>query len=441
MVQERNAASIAVDEGAMEETSLSALRNRSLTVALALLLLLVTKGPLFHLRLEAAPVTMDFIDDPWVQAASVSVSMLVIILAWPARRAVLRDPLVPLVFALFSAVLVSSTLWSVTWSRTLEQAAMFVLGTVAALLAGVRLGRFPVLVALWFALQVGIAASLFADLRSWPLALDRNGDLAGIYFNRNSLGPVALLGAVSSVVLAVAIVQYRSGRYIAVVLGVVFAIDASVWWRSGSLTPLFSVVGATVVVVIVMLFVPGSSQRPRRGLGVALGSIAVVGLVGVAAAWSRFADAFGRSTTLSGRTTIWDVVMDFVADRPVQGWGFLAIWRQPEILIALTERDRLVYEAHSGYLEVLLGAGVVGFVALLAVVGVVVARSASAMYSNQNVFTLFAFWLVVYAALVNLGETYVGANLLPWTLLTIVAGQSMRTLDVTERQSDRRSAP
>jgi O-antigen ligase len=439
MVQASNAVLCAVDERASAGASSLGWRDRWLTLALALLFLSVTKGPLFRLRLEAAPVTVDFIDDPWVQGASVSVSLVVIVLAWPARRRAAQDRAVVTVYTVLSVVLVASTLWSVTWSRTLEQATMFVLGTVAALLAGARLGRVPVLLALWSALQVGIAASLFADLRSWPLTLDRNGDLAGIYFNRNSLGPVALLGAISSVVLAVALIRRRSGPVLAVVLVVVGVVDATVWWRSGSLTPLVSVVGATCVVAIAALFVPGPSQRPRRWLGVVLGSLVAMSLIGVVAAWSRLADVFGRSTTLSGRTTIWDVVLDFVADRPVQGWGFMAVWRQPEILNALTERDRLVYEAHSGYLEVLLGVGVIGLVSLLAVVGVVAARSATNMFSSPTVLTVFAFWAVAYAVLVNLGETYVGANLLPWTLMTVIAGQSLRTPRVIEPPLDNRS--
>lgn len=401
-------------------------RDRFLAVALAVFFVLVTKGPLFRLRFELAPVTVDFIDDPWVQAASLSSALIVVALGWPAWPRILRDRPVIVAFAVFSAVLVASTLWSVTWSRTAEQTIMFVLGTAAALVAGARLGRVPVLLALWSAMQFGILASLLADVRSWPLAVDYNGDLAGVYFNRNSLGPVALLGAISSVVLAVAVCRGRNGRALAVVLGGVAVLDGSVWWRSGSLTPVVAAVAASCVVAIAVLFVRGPHERRRRRWGVALGSVAVVSLVAAIAAWPRLADSFDRSTTLSGRTTIWDVVLDFVAERPVQGWGFMAVWRQSEILVVLTERDELVYEAHSGYLEVLLGAGLMGLVALLVVVGVVAARSASAMYSAPNVLTVFAFWLVVYAALVNIGETYVGANLLPWVLLAVVAGQSIR---------------
>ena len=426
MVPASNMAPRSVDEPALGGTSPTSWRDRSLAVALALLLLLVTKGPLFRLRLEAAPVTMDFIDDPWVQAASVSVSLLVIVLAWPARRRVAQDRPVVIVFAVLSAVLVASTLWSVTWPRTVEQTGMFVLGTIAALLAGARLGRLPTLVALWSAMQVGVAASVFAYVRSWPLVTDLNGDLAGVYFNRNSLGPVAVLATISSGVLAVALIRRPRGRQLAVALLAVGAVDAAVWWRSGSLTPAVAAVAATCVVVIVSQFVPGPNlaRRRRLGIGLSVGGLAVV--VGAVLAWPLLADSLGRSTKLSGRTTIWDVVLDFVSERPLQGWGFMAVWRQPEIIAVLTAKDELVYEAHSGYLEVLLGAGVIGLASLLAVVGVVIARTGAALWSAPNVLTRFAFGVVVYAALVNLGETYVGANLLPWTLLTLMAGQSLR---------------
>jgi hypothetical protein len=54
---------------------------------------------------------------------------------------------------------------------------------------------------------------------------------------------------------------------------------------------------------------------------------------------------------------------------------------------------------------------------------------------------VFAVWLVAYVVLVNLGETYVGANLLPWTVMTVVAGQSLRASKGTETKPDSRSAP
>lgn len=65
--------------------------------------------------------------------------------------------------------------------------------------------------------------------------------------------------------------------------------------------------------------------------------------------------ALGRSETLTGRTEIWATLRPFVERRPILGYGFGGFWTQ-------TTQDVVygVNEAHSGYLNVTLGLGVVG---------------------------------------------------------------------------------
>src|SRR5690606_17946346 len=106
--------------------------------------------------------------------------------------------------------------------------------------------------------------------------------------------------------------------------------------------------------------------------------------------------------TFTGRTEIWDVVLDFVGDRPLHGWGFMAVWRKPAIIEELDTRyDREVYEAHSGYMEVLLGVGVVGLIALVVVVVIAGHRTATVALGRPTILTLWSFGLVVYAVAVN----------------------------------------
>jgi exopolysaccharide production protein ExoQ len=427
MVEIESVVGLPTDElsGAVAASTHRSPREWAAAVALGLMFLMVTKGPVYRIRFEAAPVAGDFIDDAWVQVAFVTIAAIVIALAWPGSRRLVQDRLVAGAFGAFLLILMASSLWSVVTTRTVEQTGMLFLGTTAALLAGAYVRRLDVLVAVWSAAQIGVTASLFADMREWPLAIDHNGDLAGIYFNRNSLGPVAVLGVVASLVLAVECWQRRSVRAIPALLVAVAFLDAVVWWRSGSLTPVFALVVASAVLVLVALFLPGHNAGMRRRLGAVLAALSVAGIGAVVVAWSTVADSLDRSTTFSGRTTIWDVVLDFVGDRPLQGWGFMAVWRRPEIIEALDARDRVVFEAHSGYLEVLLGVGVVGLLALIVVFGVSIARAGTALWRRRDVLAVFAFYMVLYAPVVNLGETYVGANLLPWILMSVMAAQSI----------------
>ncbi|TVR21812.1 MAG: hypothetical protein EA389_14355 [Ilumatobacter sp.] len=389
---------------------------------------MVTKGPVFRIRFEAAPFTGDFIDDRWVQGAFVVGALVVIALCLPAITTLRIDPLVLVTLAAVVGLITVSGLWSVDSARTVEQGAMMAVGTVAALLAGASLSRLGLVTALAVAMHAGVVASLFSYWRDWPLAIDHNGDLAGVYFNRNSLGPVAVLAAATAVALAVHTARARRWGVV-VLLGLVAVIDLWVWWLSGSLTPVFGLVVALTAVGLLALTLPGPRARMRRRIAVVAGSgvtlVVVVGVISSGAIASRL----DRSPTLSGRTEIWDVVLQFVGERPIQGWGFMAVWTRPEIIDALAEQyGREVYEAHSGFMEVLLGVGIIGLVALVVAVGVMLGRVGTVTWRTPDALGVFLFGAAVYAVAVNLGETMVGANLLPWILLTAITGRALAEL-------------
>ena len=61
-------------------------REWAAVVALGVMFFMVTKGPVFRIRLEAAPLNGDFVDDPWVQMAFVAIGATVMVLCWPAAR-------------------------------------------------------------------------------------------------------------------------------------------------------------------------------------------------------------------------------------------------------------------------------------------------------------------------------------------------------------------
>ena len=48
---------------------------------------MVTKGPVFWIRFEWAPIGSDFIDDIWVQTSFVAASALLLAVCWPRSPA------------------------------------------------------------------------------------------------------------------------------------------------------------------------------------------------------------------------------------------------------------------------------------------------------------------------------------------------------------------
>ena len=137
----------------------------------------------------------------------------------------------------------------------------------------------------------------------------------------------------------------------------------------------------------------------------------------VAVVWREaFAELIGRDATFTGRTSTWGLVVDTWIRRPIVGFGYFAGWFDPELRSGLREIGYNHWEAHNGYLEVLLGAGVLG-VSVLAWFIVEVARSLWRSADHE----WSPFWLaaVVFAAVSNIGETNIGPNRLAWSVLVI----------------------
>ena len=300
-------------------------RQKIAAVGLCWFLFALTKGPVFWVRRELAPITVDFIDDARVQVVFAASALAVIVLAWPARVRLWRDPLVTLAFASFVVLVLLSTAWSVSPRRTIEQGVMLALCTAAGLLAGAYLDRVHCLVALWAAMHAGVVLSYWAWVRNWVLAVGDNGDLAGIYFNRNSLGPVALLALLTSGVLIAVLLRRSRHRWMVPPLCLLASFDALLWWRSGSLTAAMAAAFGGAVLAVWWV-ARRLGHRDRTMTTIAFGLIALLLIV---AERTTGLSALHRSSTFSGRTVIWEYVLDLVGERPIQGWGFMGVWLQP----------------------------------------------------------------------------------------------------------------
>lgn len=70
----------------------------------------------------------------------------------------------------------------------------------------------------------------------------------------------------------------------------------------------------------------------------------------------------GREETLTGRTDIWQLVLEVASHNPILGVGFGGFWGLEDDVTS----EHGVKQSHNGYLEVYLQVGIVGIVALFA---------------------------------------------------------------------------
>jgi O-antigen ligase len=80
----------------------------------------------------------------------------------------------------------------------------------------------------------------------------------------------------------------------------------------------------------------------------------------------------GRDATFTGRTYIWPIVQNAIWQNPLLGFGYFAA--TADFMRPLLVGQLGAAHAHDGYLDVLLGTGIVGLVSLLFCIGLVLVR-------------------------------------------------------------------
>jgi exopolysaccharide production protein ExoQ len=160
------------------------------------------------------------------------------------------------------------------------------------------------------------------------------------------------------------------------------------WWMAGagaavSLTCLINSRSSTSIMnaafsctlMVMLMRPPVGMRRYLKYMVIAfvaallLYSLAVLNLVpGSGLLLSPITALTGKDQTFSGRTNIWAIVNEHIAQRPMLGSGYGAYWVQLPGSPSMEMVARLYFyptEAHNGYLDVINDLGVVGALCLL----------------------------------------------------------------------------
>lgn len=125
---------------------------------------------------------------------------------------------------------------------------------------------------------------------------------------------------------------------------------------------------------------------------------------GTVDSWLQY--LLGRDSTLTGRTPLWEAILEAVRQHPILGAGYDGFWvagnAQAEYLIESVGWD--AYHAHNGYLEVLNTIGVVG-AALLAITLLQSVFWAWRYYERDHTLGLCFFLLLLWLLISNLTKS------------------------------------
>jgi O-antigen ligase len=213
------------------------------------------------------------------------------------------------------------------------------------------------------------------------------------------------------------------------------AVLADLWLISGTgaLTPLFGLAAGLMLAVVAIIgrrAVGPDGRWPADGRLVS-GFVGLVLLVAGAVAWftrGTWLPWVGRTSDLTGRTAMWDVAFDWFGRRPIVGQGYLGAWSDPAFTAQmLAERGEVLGSTHNTFIEVLLGAGLIGAGLILALFALIWVHAGNRALVGVGWVAAWPLAALGFLIVENLAETLWVAGQLSVVLLGALAVVSTAT--------------
>lgn len=178
------------------------------------------------------------------------------------------------------------------------------------------------------------------------------GQWRGVFTHKNHLGAAASIGLFTFVFfrrLMEVPFGFRLMCIIAAITCLIFAKSAGSW----------------VALCVMLVYYWLIRAVPASGNVLLLVIFGVSGLAYTAFIFfgADLVAVVGRDATLTGRTGIWPIVLDAIWQKPLLGFGYYAAAQ--DFMGPILDASVGVRYSHNGYLDILLGTGIVGLVSLL----------------------------------------------------------------------------
>lgn len=264
----------------------------------------------------------------------------------------------PLAFAIYICL---SVFWSDapgTTSRTaIQYCSHIACAYIAARTVSVRTLTIGSLVGIFLVLLYSLKVGAY----SYDI-LDGTYNFVGAFSSKNQIGFVASLGIYFCIIF---LAFLRRGRMSLFLTAPVVVLSAYMLFVAHSATSTASI-PAVLALVSLLAMTKKLSLRYRRVIFlVGAGGLVVVTVVAFAGLLDFVLGAFGKDSTLTGRTYLWDQGWNAAQQAPILGVGYAAYWVQG---FAEAERlwnefyitTRAGFHFHNTYIEALVELGYVG---------------------------------------------------------------------------------
>lgn len=311
---------------------------------------------------------------------------------------------------------------SIGWTPSIQSTLIYTGASICTIACALFTASVPTREECLVGLMRGFKISAFSSL-AIGLALPEigimggihtNGALIGIYPHRNVLAGVIAFG----LVFAFAYPRLL-GRW-ALTKVAWLGLFSVVLFMAGSSTAILAVflaISTSIVVLALrnMGFRSASLPFVMGGLIIALGVAVAVSQL------PRITELLGRTSTLSGRTTIWSGVLEAARDHPLLGAGWGAAW-QEDVSVSATVRAYTSYsvtDAHNGYLDVLVQLGFLGLACFLIFFTATIVRALNYALRGTTFGSLWPITTLTLLAIVNFSESR-AHEFLGWFLIILL---------------------
>ncbi|MEM7076244.1 MAG: O-antigen ligase family protein [Pseudomonadota bacterium] len=267
----------------------------------------------------------------------------------------------------FPVVAALSTVWSVAPGASAYAAMQLFMTYMAGFWIGWRYRPKDIAIIVLLALSpliflslVNWATGVFGEVYSY------SGGLLGVFNHKNILGRMSLLLGI----VAIALLASRPSKFTGAVFpGCVLVLSGCALFLSKSATSTIVMLSATVVfVALTQRRYSNSVRLLMLGLGI-LAVAAVIVSIG-SGGFDPIQDTlgtFGKSSTLTGRTKLWDFGVQEVSRQPWLGVGFKAYWDNGTSLAVDHIRRSFtdsIFSFHNFILDIWLYLGIPGLIAI-----------------------------------------------------------------------------
>lgn len=323
----------------------------------------------------------------------------------------------------FLLALVGITLCSILWSAapevTLRRNVALAGTTMIGFYLAMRYSLSELLRLLAWAMGLAALLSLAFAVALPSYGIDNHSvgaDWQGIYGGgKNVLGRNMSLGALVFLLLALSVRRYRWLAWSG------FGVSVVVLLASNSVTSWIT------LLIVAALLLPYAALRWRYTLALPC-LLAALAVAVIAAVWLQgnvgdLLAAFGRDSTLTGRTDIWPAVLEMIRERPWLGYGYGGFWLgwEGESANIWHWTSHQSVHAHNGFLEVWLNLGLLGLSVFVLGFLVAVGRAIIWARMTKSADGLWPLAYLTFMLLYNLTEVSILVrNSIFWILYVVI---------------------